>query len=259
MNAVMPIAGVVIREIYRRKDFYVLFILTALLTLLAGSVNIFNDDRIIRHVKEISLLLIWISSLVLCITMTARQLPMEQEARTIFPLLAKPVSRCEVILGKFVGCWSACLFALVVFYSFFLVITMASDPDMAILPYLQAAVLHGAMLGVVTAMTLLGSIVFTAPSSTVTILLIVCTAILTIGRHLNKVAIQQAEPVQSILYALYFILPHLEFYDVRDLIIHNWPPIPWMIFGAALLYAAVYMTVLLLLAMKAFQRKAIAE
>ena len=31
MNKIIAVAGVVIKELYRRKDFYVLFILTALL------------------------------------------------------------------------------------------------------------------------------------------------------------------------------------------------------------------------------------
>ena len=47
MNKVFAVALVVIKELYRRKDFYVLFILTALITLLLGSINLFNEDRIV--------------------------------------------------------------------------------------------------------------------------------------------------------------------------------------------------------------------
>ena len=64
-NNARAIAGVVVLEIYRRKDFYVLFFLTALITLLMGSVNFFNQDKIVRYLKEICLFLIWISSLVI--------------------------------------------------------------------------------------------------------------------------------------------------------------------------------------------------
>ena len=49
---------------------------------------------------------------------TARQIPAERENRTIFPLLAKPVTRAQVVAGKFLGCWLACGMALVVFYLF---------------------------------------------------------------------------------------------------------------------------------------------
>src|SRR3974390_3070243 len=119
MNTVFALAGVVIKELYRRKDFYVLFVLTALLTLVMGSVSFFHDTRIVRYVKEIALLLIWISALVIAIVTTARQIPAERESRTIFPLLAKPVTRPQVILGKFGGCWLACGLGLAVFSLFF--------------------------------------------------------------------------------------------------------------------------------------------
>src|SRR5689334_6979641 len=95
------IGGLVIKELFRRKDFYALFILTALITLILGSVNFFNEANIVRYLKEICLFLIWVSSLVIAITTAARQIPAERESRTIFPLLAKPVTRSHVILGKF--------------------------------------------------------------------------------------------------------------------------------------------------------------
>src|SRR5438874_10356856 len=97
MNTVLALAQVVIKELYRRKDFYVLFVLTAVITLLLGSVNFFHDDKIVRYLKEICLLLIWISALVVAIGTAARQIPAERESRTIFPLLAKPVTRAHVI------------------------------------------------------------------------------------------------------------------------------------------------------------------
>src|SRR6266705_2738096 len=112
MNKIIALAGVV-KELYRRKDFYVLFVLTALLTVAAGSVNFFHDEKIVRYVKDICLLLIWVSALVIAIVTTARQIPAEREARTILPLLAKPVSRAQVIVGKFLGCWVATGVALV--------------------------------------------------------------------------------------------------------------------------------------------------
>src|SRR5215204_4464303 len=119
MNNAFAVAGIVIKELYRRKDFYVLFILTALITLAMGSFKLFDDEKIIRYIKEICLLLIWVSSLVIAIMTAARQIPAEREHRTIFPLLAKPITRGQLIFGKFLGCWLACGIALVVFYLFF--------------------------------------------------------------------------------------------------------------------------------------------
>jgi uncharacterized membrane protein YhaH (DUF805 family) len=92
MNTIQAITIVVLKEMIRRKDFYVLFIITALITLIMGSINIFNDQSIAGYLKELALLLVWACSLVIAIATTARQLYSEKENRTIFPLLAKPVS-----------------------------------------------------------------------------------------------------------------------------------------------------------------------
>jgi len=256
-NNVHAIGGLVLKELFRRKDFYVLFILTALITLVMGSVNFFNEDKIVRYLKEICLFLIWISTLVIAITTTARQIPAEREQRTIYPLLAKPVTRNQLLLGKFWGCWMATGCALAVFYLFFGLVSGAREHEWPLLSYFQAITLHAFMLGVVIALTLLGSIVFAAPSSNNTITFVVVGGILLLGRHLNKVALSQGEPLQTLVYAIYFALPHLELFDVRDLIIHQWGTIPWLVWFAALGYAAVYAGLFLAAACLVFRRRAL--
>jgi ABC-type transport system involved in multi-copper enzyme maturation permease subunit len=254
---VWAIAMVVVKELYRRKDFYVLFILTALISFTLASVNIFGDDRVVRYLKEVCLLLIWVSSLVIAITTTARQIPAEKENRTLFPLLAKPVSRAQLLLGKFLGCWLAVGLSLGCFYLFFGVLSGLREHSWPVMAYVQAALLHWTMLAVVISMTLLGSIVFAAPSSNGTILLIVSVGILFLGRHLNKMALGLPEPSGTFVYAVYFALPHLELFDVRDLVIHNWGLVPWWAVAGAVGYAAVYSAAFLLLASWRFPKYAV--
>jgi ABC-type transport system involved in multi-copper enzyme maturation permease subunit len=257
MKTIFALSGVVIKELYRRKDFYVLFVLTALITLVLGAVNFFNDDRIVRYLKEVCLLLIWVSSLVIAIGTTARQIPAERENRTIFPLLAKPVSRWQVILGKFFGCWFACGLSLVLFYVFFLLLSGTREHQWPLLQYVQTFALHWALLGIVVSLVLLGSIVFAAPSSNATISFIVVLGILFVGRHLNTVALQQPEPLNSIIYTIYFLIPHLEWFDVRDLVIYGQHLVGWGDCLLAIAYAAVYSTFVLAAAWVAFRRKAL--
>lgn len=255
MNIILALTGVVVKELYRRKDFYVLFIMTAVITLLMGSINFFGDAKIARYLKEICLLLIWISALVIAIATTARQIPAERENRTIFPLLAKPVSRAQVVVGKFAGCWLACGLALLVFYVFFGIISGAREQHWGAVQLVQAVWLQWAMLAVVIAMVLLGSVIFAAPSSNSTIVFVVVLGILLLGRHLNQVALQQSEPVRSIVYTLYFLIPHLEWYDVRDFVVYGHAIIPWVDCVLATVYAAVYSALLLFATWLVFRRK----
>lgn len=257
MNKIFAVAGVVVKELYRRKDFYVLFILTVLVTLMMWSSRFFHDEGIVRALKEICLMLIWISMLVIAITTAARQIPFERENRTIFPLLAKPIARWQVMLGKFFGCWFATGIALLVFYLFFGVITASREHTLPLVQYAQAVWLHWMMLGIVVALTLFGSVVFSAPPENVTITLIVTCGILFVGQHLHKVALRMTEPSATILSAAYFAIPHLEFYDTQALIIHDWPAIPWLYVGGATLYALGYAAFFLIAACLVFRRKAL--
>jgi ABC-type transport system involved in multi-copper enzyme maturation permease subunit len=257
MNKVFAIASVAIKELCRRKDFYVLFVLSAIITLVAGSATFLHDDKIVRSLKEICLLLIWISALVIAVTTMARQLPAEREQRTIFPLLAKPVTRGQVVAGKFLGCWLATGLSLVVFYAFLGFVSASREHTWPLLNYFQAAWLQWMMLGIVMAMALLGSVVFAAPSSNSTICLVVTIGILALGGHLHQVALQQAEPLRTLLSVIYFLIPHLEWFDVRDLIVHEQSLIAWWAVGAATLYAATFAALFLFATWVLFRRKAL--
>jgi ABC-type transport system involved in multi-copper enzyme maturation permease subunit len=256
MRNIFAVAGIVIKELYRRKDFYVLFILTVLVCLIMASVNIFNDKQIVRYLKELCLLLIWISSLVIAITTTARQIPAEREQRTLLPLLAKPLTRTQLIFGKFLGCWLACGLVLICFYAFFGALAASREHAWPLLNYFQAAFLHWITLGVVVALALLGSLVFAAPSSNATICFVIVATILTVGRYLDSVALAQPEPFRSIIYAVYFAAPHLEIpFDMRNLIVHDWPLVAWSDIGLYVIYALAYTTAFLVAACLVFRRK----
>src|SRR2546430_9691014 len=131
MNNLLAVASVVIKELYRRKDFYVLFVLTAVITLLMGALNFFNDDKTVRYLKEICLLLIWISALAIAVGTSARQIPAERENRTIFPLLAKPITRGQLFAGKFLGCCLSCGRSLSVLSFFFCFISESMSHQMS--------------------------------------------------------------------------------------------------------------------------------
>jgi Cu-processing system permease protein len=255
-NNILAIGSIVITELYRRKDFYVLFILTVLITALAGSANFFNDARIVGWLKELSLTLIWLASLVIAINTAARQIPAERESRTIFPLLAKPVTRADVMVGKFLGCWLACGLALVVFYAFFGIVVSTKGGSVAFADYVMAFWLHWMMLAMVIALSLLGSLLFTSVAANVTICFVIVVGILFVGFHLGKVAQQQTEPVQSILLVLYNVVPQFGFFDTRQKLIHgsHLALVPVLL---ANLYAWAYAAVFLVGGWLAFRRKAL--
>jgi ABC-type transport system involved in multi-copper enzyme maturation permease subunit len=257
MTKIFAVSSVVIKELYRRKDFYVLFLLTVAITILMAVMNFFNDEQIIRFIKEICLLLIWISSLVIGVTTAARQIPAERESRTIFPLLAKPISRWQVLVGKFLGCWLATGMALVVFYVFFALVSASREHTIRFDAYSQALWLHWQMLGIVIAMTMLGSVGLSTPSANITMIFIITIGILGMGGFLHKVAQGMTEPAAFIVTVIYYIIPHFELFNVNELIIHNWDVVPWLDILFVTLYGLAYTAIFLIGACLVFRRKAL--
>jgi hypothetical protein len=76
-----------------------------------------------------------------------------------------------------------------------------------------------------------------------------------LGEHLHKVALRQEEPVQTILSVIYFMIPHLEWYDIRDRVIYDHAAVAWGPMGLVTLYAVAYAGLFLFLAWLVFRRK----
>ena len=169
------------------------------------------------------------------------------------------MSRAQVVIGKFLGCWLACGLALVMFYLFLGLMSGAREHEWPVINYLQAMWLQWVFLAVVIALVLLGSIVFAAPSSNATISLVVVLGIWFLGRHLRQVGLQQAEPVRSVLDTIYFLIPHLEWFDVRDrrVNVHAKGLVPWVDCALATLYGAAYTALFLFATWLCFRRKAL--
>jgi ABC-type transport system involved in multi-copper enzyme maturation permease subunit len=257
MNTILALAVVVIKELYRRKDFYVLFVMTAVITLLMAAAMLFKDEKITGVLKEICFLLIWISGLVIAVATAARQIPAERENRTIFPLLAKPVTRAQIVAGKFLGCWVASGVALVIFYVFLGVVIASLEHALPLRNYFEAIWMQWMFLAMVIAGALWGSLIFPAQSSNVTVCLVVVTLLVLLGRQLSGLAIDQSEPLCTLIYAGYFLIPHFEWFNLKDYVIANAGTAGGVFCLLASLYAAAYAGFFLLGAWLSFRRRAL--
>ena len=120
LRRVLLIARTVWLEFLRRKDFYVILILVGLFVVGILVVHIIGveNPQTARFLMSFGLLLSYALAAILTAATAARQLPDEIEKRTIQPLLAKPVSRSEVVMGKSlavsaIACTSLIIFLLV--------------------------------------------------------------------------------------------------------------------------------------------------
>ena len=97
----------VLLEITRRKDLYVLLMLMGVFVLgvlAVVAVGIENASTA-TFLLNLGMTLAYVSAHALTLFLAARQIPDDLENRTIYPLLARPVSRDVYVLGKWFACF----------------------------------------------------------------------------------------------------------------------------------------------------------
>lgn len=104
-------------EYLRRKDFYVVLILTGLFVLsalVARALGVRTADEAF-FLMSFGLSLAWLLAGVLTIMLASRQLPREFDQRTLYPLLARPLSRITFLAGKITGVSALGMLSLLLF------------------------------------------------------------------------------------------------------------------------------------------------
>ena len=243
-------------ELWRRNDMFALLVLAVALLVPLSLARPFGTAGATRYCDDAALILVWGYSIFVSLGVGARLFPGEFSSRTIYPLLAKPVSRGELLVGKYLGGVVAAWSALGFFYALWAVSSTLRGGGVAVPCLLQAFALHAVFAALVVAAAVAGSFLLT-PSANATLLAIVFPAMLFFGRRLPDFAESAPGPARLLVRAAYWIAPHAEFFDMRQRLVHGWGGVEPAVFLAAAGYGIAYALLLLLLARFLFERKAL--
>ena len=243
-------------ELWRRNDMFALLVLAVALLVPLSLARPFGTAGATRYCDDAALILVWGYSIFVSLGVGARLFHGEFSSRTIYPLLAKPVSRGELLAGKYLGGVVAAWSALGFFYALWAVSSALRGGAAAAPCLLQAFALHAVFSALVVAAAVAGSFLLT-PSANATLLAIVFPAMLFFGRRLPDFAENARGPARLLVRAAYWIAPHAEFFDMRQRLVHGWGGVEPAVFLAALGYGVAYSLALLLLARILFDRKSL--
>ena len=254
MIRILVIAQTVWRETIRRKDIYVLLTLLLAFLLTLMTLNIFGLRSLVGYIKEVGLFLAWIFAWILTIGASVRQLPQEETTGTIFSLLAKPVKRSELIIGKWLGAWGIAGVATTFFYISLAGIVLARGGSFSPVLAIEAWILHFCFIGILAAMGILFSTRMNGDAAATT------TAVLSVSAFL---LLPQAPYLageisgwrREGLMVIYYALPHLELFDLRQRLVHDWTPMRPEPFLMIILYGLLVMTIFILLGWLAYRNK----
>jgi len=254
MKQIWIIAQHTIKALIRKKDFYVFFMMLIMLLVLLFSENFFGVQDISRYLKDIGFFCLWLFSLIIAVTFSTKQLPEEMESKTICPLLAKPVSRMHLIVGRFLGSVLSASFAYTAFYLPYVAITFLKGGEITFSLILQSYVFGVCFLTIVCAISILLSLYFTL-SAAIMLSFIFYFMVMWFADGLRVAALSLTGIRSILLTIIYYLIPHYEFYNLRIRLVHSWEALPlWVVF-AVILYTATYANIILFLSYMKLKKK----
>jgi ABC-type transport system involved in multi-copper enzyme maturation permease subunit len=254
MSRILVITNTVWKELLRRKDMYVMLIMLAALLYALLSVDIFGLGTTARYIMDLGLLMAWLFILIMTVNVSCRQLPDEERKGTIYPLLAKPITRGELLLGKWMGSWSVVSCATAVFYLLVAVVVKAYGGSFEWHTLAQGWVVHVAGLAAIAAMGTAFSTRLTYGAAASMSYVVVGSSLLMLPR-VPEMLVAAGGARATTLLAMYYLLPHFELFDMRMRIVHERGTIPWISFIIVLAYGMALTALLLFISWLGYRRK----
>jgi len=250
---VVAIAQNVFRETIRDR---VLYLVMVFAVAMLGAIVLIPQVANQAHNKiiaDLGLAAIHFLLLVVAIFVGTGLVNKEIERRTVYVLIAKPMSRAEFIVGKHLGLSALLSVLLVIMTAVFLLSLLLVQAPISPWAVLWATVFTFLELVLIVAAALLFG-VFTSP-----ILATLYTIALFIMGHTSRALLQLSKLVEDtgfgkVFEVIYLVLPDLERFNLRDAAVYGQIPPPTQLLGDAL-YGLIYTVLLLILTVLVFARR----
>jgi ABC-type transport system involved in multi-copper enzyme maturation permease subunit len=252
LSRVAAVAANTFRETVRQRVLYNLVFFALLMTfaaVLLGELSVRQDEKI---VKDFGLAAMDVFGTLIALVLGVGLVSQEIERRSLYPLLAKPLSRDEFLLGRFLGL----MFTLLVntgAMAVGLYLTLAvngRDLDPRLLLAVYAIFLA---LSLTVALALLFSCLFSSPA-----LSFFGTFCAVVAGRSSDVVRGMAEVLPGapdwLTRAVYYALPNFRNFDLKNRVVYG-DPVAAAELGWLTLYAAAYVGVLLGVSLAAFRRR----
>jgi ABC-type transport system involved in multi-copper enzyme maturation permease subunit len=231
----LAIARLSVVETLRRKEFYVVLVLVFGLAAWMCMLNL-GSSGAGRFAKDIVMQAIWLASFALAVPLAVRQVSSDVEQKTVYVLVSRPIHRWHYVVGRAVGASAA---SVLCFASMFAVLVLMlsvkgaasiADPGLW-----QAFVLQVIALVMLCSLAVCFSVVAT-PGGAVTFSLILLLVMRYGGASILSKIDRMPAVSREVAWAVYLALPHFEFFNISQRVVHGWGALPANLFVGSLVY-----------------------
>ncbi|HEY7290907.1 MAG TPA: ABC transporter permease [Vicinamibacterales bacterium] len=265
MNAVRQIALNAFRESVRDKVLYNLVLFAVVMmgaSYLIGQLTAGQDVKII---KDLGLAAMFVFGLFIAVFIGIGLVSKEVERRSVYGLLAKPIHRYQLILGKYAGLsltiavnlaiMTAALYLVLAYMRWGIdpVIERAWDA-----PALDPRLLQAIALIFVELLFVTGIALFFSSFSTPLLSAALTFGVVIVGHFSadlrNFQDVIDAPAAQMVARGVYWLLPNLAQFDIKSQVVHG-QTVPAAYLALSTGYALLYVMMLLLVACYVFSRR----
>jgi ABC-type transport system involved in multi-copper enzyme maturation permease subunit len=251
LKRIMAVAANAFRESVRERVLYNLAFFALIMTLsglLLGELSIRQDTKII---KDLGLIAMEIFGSLIALFVGVGLVSKEIERRSLYPLLAKPVTREEFLVGKFLGLGFTLLVNTVVMaFGLYATLYLTSRE----FDFQLWKAIYPIFLGLLLVVSL--ALLFSTVTSSA--LASVCTfALLALGRYADVIRnMQEVMPGVPgwLTGVLYYALPNFRHFDFKNRVVYS-DPVSLQDLEWVTAYAFAYIAAVLLLAVLAFRKR----
>jgi Cu-processing system permease protein len=265
MKATAAIAVNVFRESVRDKVLYNLVLFAILMmgaSVLIGQLTAGQDVKII---KDLGLSATSVFGLFIAVFIGIGLVSKEVERRSVYALLAKPIRRSQLVIGKYIGLalTLAVNVGVMAVAQYAVLAYMAwGVPEPARLaweaPALDPALLVAIGLILVELMLVTAIAVFFSTFSTPILSAALTFALFVVGHFSTDLRnfqdVVDSPAAGRVTRGLYWVLPNLAQFDVKMNVVHGLP-VPYGYVALAVAYAAAYIAMLLAVSTYVFSRR----
>ncbi|HUI90753.1 MAG TPA: ABC transporter permease [Chitinivibrionales bacterium] len=252
LRAISEIATNTFKETVRNNVLYLVLFFVVALIVLSVFVADWSVFARIQVMQDFGLATMSLAGLLLAVFIGVGMLGREISQKTVYHVITKPVSRNQFVCGKFAGL----LFTLLINYFVMSIIFIGT------LIYLggtvQLTLIYAIFLIWAEMSLMISASIFFSTLTTPMLASIFSLAFYIAGHFNDLLSIKFVEAKGSLypvlLKVIYFVLPNLEHFNVRDNIVYN-INLPTAYYGYAVVYGILYTALFLTLSCALFSKK----
>jgi ABC-type transport system involved in multi-copper enzyme maturation permease subunit len=265
MSATAAIALNVFRESVRDKVLYNLVLFAIILMAASYLIGQLTAGQDVKIIKDLGLSATSLFGLFIAVFIGIGLVSKEVERRSVYSLLAKPIHRYQMVVGKYAGLVLTLIVNVAIMaaaqYVVLAYMGWGVSPDVQRAwdaPALDPAILKAVALILLELMVITAIALFFSTFSTPILSAAFTFGFFVVGHFStdlrNFEQVVDSPAAAKLARGLYWILPNLAQFDIKTQVVHAQPvPLGYMLVTSA--YAALYIAVLLVAAVVIFSRR----